>query len=728
MITWESDAAGIVTLTFDDPERSANTVNDAYRTAMRVTLARCQAEKDAIKGIIVASAKSTFFAGADLNEVVSWRPEQARECSDFVTEVKGQLRTLETLGIPVVAAITGSALGGGLELALACRHRVVLDRQDVKLGLPEVGLGLLPGGGGVVRTVRLLGLLKALDEVLLPGRVFGPEEAVAVGLADELAATPAEVLTKAREWLMGDPESVQPWDAPGYRIPGGTPSDAAVMARLPLLPARLRQKKNGSPMPAARNILSAAVESTQVDFETASRIETCYFVQLATGQIAKNIVQGTFFDLRTIKSGASRPTGQPEFRATTIAVLGAGMMGGGIAYTAASVGITVLLKDIDLKAAQRGKQYSEKVVARAVKRGRLTPESADALLERIIPVSDAAELGGADVVIEAVFENPELKKKVYAEVEPHVAPDALLASNTSTLPITDLADGVTRPADFVGLHFFSPVEQMGLVEVIAGRETGDQTLARAIDLVRQLRKVPIVVNDARGFFTSRVILQRLLEAASMVAQGVAPATIEQASKQAGYPMGTLALLDEVSLSLPRTIRAQFREAARVNGIELDDHPGEPVLAAMLDEHDRPGRAAGAGFYDYSENSRTGLWPGLTTRFPVADATLEFDDLKDRLLFAEALESARCLGEGVLRSTADANVGSLMGIGYPTWTGGVLQFIAGYPGGVAAFVARAIELADRYGPRFAPPQFLVDGTSPIEVLLNTPTSSRELVGS
>ena len=475
--------------------------------------------------------------------------------------MKADLRRLETLGKPVVAAINGAALGGGLELALACHYRVALDARGSEIGLPEVTLGLLPGGGGVVRTVRMFGLQKALMEVLLQGQRRKPAKALEVGLIDELVETPEAMIDAAKAWIKANPESAQPWDKPGYRIPGGTPSSPKFAAMLPAFPANLRKQLKGAPMPAPKAIMSAAVEGSQVDFETANKIETQYFVDLLTGQIAKNMIQAFFFDLQKITKGGARPDGYDKFRATKVVVLGAGMMGAGIAYVCARAGMQVVLKDVAVESAEKGKAYSAAILDKAVSRGRMTPEARDEILDRITATSDAADAAGADLVIEAVFEDQALKQKVYAEIEPHIAPDALFASNTSTLPVTGLSTGVSKPESFIGLHFFSPVDKMPLLEIVVGEKTSDGSIARAIDVAQQIKKTPIVVNDSRGFFTSRVIGTFLSEAAAMLGEGISPVSIEQVGLQAGYPTGPLALVDEVSLTLSRRIREEARAAA-----------------------------------------------------------------------------------------------------------------------------------------------------------------------
>ncbi|SDM97108.1 3-hydroxyacyl-CoA dehydrogenase NAD-binding domain-containing protein [Streptomyces wuyuanensis] len=712
-IRWEQDETGIVTLVLDDPDQSANTMNQAFRESIAAIADRAEAEKDSIRGIVFTSAKKTFFAGGDLKDMIKVGPEHAQQAFDMGMGIKRALRRIETLGKPVVAAINGAALGGGYEIALACHHRIALDAPGSKIGLPEVTLGLLPAGGGVTRTVRLMGIADALLKVLLQGTQYSPQRALENGLVHEVAATPEEMLAKARAFIETHPESQQPWDVKGYRIPGGTPSNPKFAANLPAFPANLKKQLNGAPFPAPRNILAAAVEGSQVDFETAQVIEARYFTELLTGQTAKNMIQAFFFDLQAVNSGANRPKGIERRKVRKVAVLGAGMMGAGIAYSCARAGIEVVLKDVNADAAARGKAYSEKLLDKALSRGRTTEAKRAELLARITPTADPADLAGCDAVIEAVFEDQALKHKVFQEIQHVVEPDALLCSNTSTLPITLLAEGVERPVDFIGLHFFSPVDKMPLVEIIKGERTGDEALARAFDLVRQINKTPIVVNDSRGFFTSRVIGQFINEGVAMVGEGVEPASVEQAAAQAGYPAKVLSLMDELTLTLPRKIRNETRRAVKESGGTWTPHPADAVIDRLVDDFGRTGRSGGAGFYDYVDGRRAGLWPGLREHFAKPGVHVPFEDMKERMLFSEALDTVRCLEEGVLTSVADANIGSIMGIGFPAWTGGVLQYINGYEGGAGVgkglpgFVARARELAAAYGERFEPPALLVE---------------------
>lgn len=706
-IRWDQDADGIVTLTLDDPSQRANTMNRAYQDSMHAAVERLAAERDAVTGVIVTSAKDTFFAGGDLNLLSQVTADNTAEFYAGLEQIKADLRALETLGKPVVAALNGAALGGGLEIALACHHRIALDNPKAQFGLPEVTLGLLPGGGGVTRITRLLGIADGLMKVLLQGPRFTPADALALGLVDELAGSPDELLDKARAWIRANPESVQRWDAKDYRMPGGTPASPKLAAMLPAFPANLRKQLKGAPMPAPHHIMSAAVEGASVDFDTALKIEGRYFVDLARGQVAKNMIKAFWFDLNSINAGGSRPEGHPPRPTKRVAVLGAGMMGAGIAYVSARNGIDVVLKDVSLEAAQKGKDYSRTILDKAVGRGKLTEAKRDEVLARITATADYADLAGCDLIVEAVFEKVSLKHQVFGEAEPVVAPDALLGSNTSTLPITSLAEGVKRREDFIGLHFFSPVDKMPLLEIIRGEQTSDAALARALDYSAQIKKTPIVVNDSRGFFTSRVIGTFVNEALAMLGEGVHPASIEQATTQAGYPVGALQLADELNLELFLKIRDEARAAVEAAGSQYRRHPAEDVVEKMV-ELGRPGRLRGAGFFDYGDDGkRTGLWPGLAEQFPLRDNPADTDllELQERMLVVEAVESARCLEENVLITVADANIGSIMGIGFPPWTGGVLQYINGFEGttghGVAAFVARADQLADKFGDRFAP---------------------------
>ncbi|MFF2370923.1 3-hydroxyacyl-CoA dehydrogenase NAD-binding domain-containing protein [Agromyces sp. NPDC058110] len=704
---WQRDADGIVTITIDDPAASVNTMNAHFTSALRATVDRLEAERDDLTGVILASAKRSWFAGGDLNLLRAADPSRAAEETAHIDAVKHDLRRLELLGKPVVAALNGTALGGGLEVALAAHHRVAADVKGAQFGVPEVTLGLLPGGGGITRLVRMLGLQRALSEVILPGTKFSARDALAIGIVDEVVASTDELVPAARAWIAANPAPMKPWDEQGFKLPGGAPTSPGVASMLPAMPALLRKQLKGAPLPAPRAAMAAAVEGAYVDFDTASKVETRYLVSLTHTQVAKNMIKAFFFDLQHINSGGSRPVGFPKYTARKVGVIGAGMMGAAIAYVSAKAGIEVVLKDVSTAAAEQGKDYSRSLEERALARGKTTPERSAELLARITPTGDPADFAGVDFVIEAVFESVPVKQGVFHEIQHVVEPDAVLGSNTSTLPITLLAEGVERTPDFIGIHFFSPVDKMPLVEIVRGERTSDEVLAKTFDFVQQIRKTPIVVNDARGFFTSRVIGEFIAEAVAAVGEGVEPASIEQAALQAGYPAGALQLLDELTLSLTQKIRRETRAAVEAEGGGWTEHPSHAVVDWMVDEQGRTGRKGGRGFYDYDENGkRIGLWPGLRERFGSGRTELPLIDLQERMLFAESIDTIRCLDAGVLTSVADANIGSIYGIGFPAWTGGVLQYVNQYEGGLQGFVDRARELAATYGDRFLPPASLV----------------------
>ena len=697
----------IIHLILDNPNASANVMDGDFTASLREAVQRLQ--KDDYAGIILRSAKSTFFAGGDLNGLYAAKREDAQQFFDECQALKADLRWLETQGKPVVAAINGAALGGGWELALACHHRIAIDGRAVKIGLPEVTLGLLPGGGGCVRMPRLLGMQNALP-YLLEGKQVNAARALEAGLIHQLAKDEDELLAHARAFVLANAAMEgplrQPWDQPGYRMPGGDAKNPKNAQLLVVAPAMLKQKTKGC-FPAPEAILSVVVEGSQVDFDTATRIESRYFVDLACGQVAKNMIGTFWFGLNAIKAGASLPASARAVETAPlkkIGILGAGMMGAGIAYACASKGVEVVLKDVSKEAAEKGKSYAEKSLQKRVDQGRMDSAAMEAILARITPSADASDLQGCELIIEAVFEDRELKAKVTAEAESQLSEGALFASNTSTLPITGLAEASKRPQNFIGLHFFSPADKMPLVEIICGEQTSDATLARAFAFVMQIGKTPIVVNDSRGFFTSRVFGCYTNEGIAMLGEGVVPATIENAAALAGFPVGPLAVSDEVSLTLMARIRQQTIADMQREGKTIPSHPADSVIDHML-ELGRAGKASGNGFYSYPQDAKKHLWSGLQQEFPAAAEQPPLEDVKERLLFAMAIETLRCYDEQVLRSVRDANIGSIFGIGFPPWTGGALQYINQY--GPAEFYRRAQELSERYGERFTPPVSLRD---------------------
>jgi 3-hydroxyacyl-CoA dehydrogenase/enoyl-CoA hydratase/3-hydroxybutyryl-CoA epimerase len=691
------DADGIAIGTMDLPGRPMNVVNDELMTALAEAVERLAGDP-AIRGLVLTSGKADFCAGGDIDRIS--RFESAQQAFDATMQMKAVLRRMEQQGKPVVAAINGHALGGGLEIALACHARIALDGPKLKLGQPEVKLGLLPGGGGTVRLPRLVGIQSAL-QIMAEGADLSPAKALGMGLLTDVAADRADLIAKSKAWCLANPKPKQPWDAPKFRFPGGDSRAPAVAQLFSVAPSVASAKSYGN-YPAVQHIMSAVFEGGLLDFDSASVVESRYFAACAMSAESRNMIGTLWYQLNAIKKGASRPADVPASKVRRLGILGAGMMGAGIAYVSARAGIDVVLLDTTQEAAERGKAYSQGLLDKAVKKGRSTAEKRDALLARIKPTTDYAALASCDLVIEAVFEDRAVKADVTKKAEGQLAEGAVFASNTSTLPITGLAQASARPKNFIGLHFFSPVDKMPLVEIIVGAGTSDETLARGFDYVLQITKTPIVVNDSRGFYTSRVFGTYVMEGIAMLKEGVHPCSIEAAGLQAGMPMPPLALQDEVSLSLGLHVADQTKKDLAAEGKPYTEHPGMAVVRQLC-EIGRVGKRAGKGFYDWNEDGKV-LWPELAKFYPVAARQPEQRELIDRLLFAQANEAARCYEEGVLRSVADANIGSIFGWGFAPFHGGALQFINAM--GAKAFVARARELAALHGPRFSPASVVV----------------------
>ena len=695
------DGMGIATITFDEPNSPVNTMCLQWQEDMTALAAQVLKDKDAIQGILLASAKSTFFAGADLKATMRLQPSQAATIYVEIELLKKNMRFLETLGKPVVSLLNGTALGGGWEVALIGHHRIAIDDKKIQFGLPEVTLGLLPGATGVTKMTRHLGLMGA-QPYLVEGKTFSPSEGKGLGLVHDLVApgdnSQAEMRTKALAWIAANPTAQHPWEAKGYKVPGGLPSSPAVAGMLAVAPAMIKKQTRGL-YPAPEAIMACMVEGLQVDLDTALRLESRALAKLMAGTNAKAMINTFFFNLNAIKSGQSRPGTAPRFKPAKVGLLGAGMMGAGIAYSQASKGIATVLKDVSQEKADLGKSYSAKITQGRVDKGRMKAEDQQKILDLIHPTGDVADLNGCDLIIEAVFENRELKAKVTKESEPLLAPGGFFASNTSTLPITGLATASAAPEKFIGIHFFSPVDKMKLVEIIRGKQTDDETVARAFDYVQAIGKIPIVVNDSRGFFTSRVFGTFVMEGAAMLGEGIPAAAIENAGVQCGMPVGPLAVIDETALTLSLHVMEQTRKDFEAEGKTYTATPGELVIEKMVRQHNRPGRAGGAGFYEYpsDKGAKKFLWPELKGLFEKSDAQWNITDLKDRLLYRQAVETARCLSENVLTTVHDANIGSIFGIGFPAWTGGAMQFIYGM--GAEAFEKRAAELATKFGEGF-----------------------------
>jgi 3-hydroxyacyl-CoA dehydrogenase/enoyl-CoA hydratase/3-hydroxybutyryl-CoA epimerase len=698
-VTFTRDADNIVTLTLDMPGRSMNVLNDELTKPFSEAIAKIEADPS-VKGVIITSGKDSFLAGADLEKIYAITdPALAFGVAETF---KSFLRKLELCGRPVVAALNGTALGGGLELALGCHYRIAINDPKIKFGQPEVKLGLLPGGGATQRLPRLMGMQASLP-ILLEGKELRPDAAKNAGIVNELVANRDELMTKAKLWCLANPKPIQPWDDKKFKFPGGDSRHPAMVQMLAIAPSMANAKAMGN-FPAVDNILSCVYEGGIVDFDTGCKIESRYFANCVVSQQAKNMIGTLFFQLNAINKGKSRPEGFERSKVKKLGVLGAGMMGAGIAYVSAKVGIEVVLLDTSIDNANKGKQYSADLVDKDVKKGRMMPADKGIFLERIKATTDFNDLAGCDLVIEAVFEDRAIKADVTKKAEAVIGDKAVFASNTSTLPITGLAEASVRPKSFIGLHFFSPVDKMPLVEIIKGKKTSPETLAKGFDYVQQIKKTPIVVNDSRGFYTSRVFGTYVQEGGALLLDGQHPRSIEMAGLQAGMPVGPLAVHDEVSLSLSLHILEQTRKDL---GAKFVEHPANGITEKMVRELNRPGKKAGKGFYDYPQTPGAGgqkhLWPELTKHFPLKDQ-LPQRELIDRLMFIMANESAKCFQEGVVESVADTNIGSIFGWGFAPFQGGTLQFINAY--GVDKFVKRSKELAKKYGDRFKPAKILV----------------------
>jgi 3-hydroxyacyl-CoA dehydrogenase/enoyl-CoA hydratase/3-hydroxybutyryl-CoA epimerase len=697
-LTIECDAAGILTLCFADPSRPMNVLADAVIAELRAAVESAAADAR-VKGVLIRSAKTSFIVGADLKELVTAYERGITAAQGYaMSQALSQIfRRLETLGKPVAVAINGTALGGGLELCLACHHRVLSSDPKAGLGLPEVKVGLLPGAGGTQRLPRLLGIGNALP-LLAEGGTVKPDRALSLGLVHALAPAD-ETVQRAREWLLTGPEPIQPWDRKGFALPGGGVASREVIQTF-MMASALVAKSTQHNYPAPIAILSAVYEGCNVPIDTGLKIESRYFGKLIADPTARNMMRTLFINKGAADKLAHRPTEFPRSAVAKLGVLGAGMMGAGIAYVAALAGIEVVLLDSALPLAEKGKDYTAKLLKKEIERGRSTEEQAAAVLARIKPTAGYGDLAGCDLVIEAVFEERQVKAEVTGRCEAVIAPGTVLASNTSTLPITGLATNSSRPEQFIGMHFFSPVERMPLVEIIVGERTSRAAVARAMDLVGQLKKTPIVVNDGRGFYTTRVFGTYTAEGMKLLQDGASPALIENAATAAGMPVGPLAVSDEVTLEL------QYRAAMQAQA-DLGSRFVPPVNFEVLQKFvlglKRIGRRTGGGFYDYPAGGKKHLWPGLAEVFPPLAEQPQVEEVKRRLLHIQALESARCFEEGIVTRAADGDLGSILGVGFPAWTGGTLSYIDTM--GIERFVAECAAMAKRYGPRFKPSKWL-----------------------
>ena len=693
-IQYTVDNDGIATLLIDLPGKSMNVLCAELISDLSECIDKVATDEN-VNGAVLASGKAAFVAGADLTELVTAydRGVTAQQGYEWSRDLSHVLRKMETCGKPFAVAINGLALGGGFELCLACHYRVMSDHPRAVLGLPEVSIGLLPGAGGTQRLPRLVGTEKALP-IILQGKKLNPQKALELGVVHDIAPV-EELLERAKTWLLETPHPVAPWDARGFRMPGGAGANTPKNAQQFMVGTSLLAATTQHNYPAPIGAISAVYEGCITPIDTGLDIESQYFGQLVSGVVARNMMRSLFVNKGAADKLARRPEGIEKSRVTKLGILGAGMMGAGIAYVSARAGMQVVLLDTELESAERGKAYSENLLNKAIKRGYSTEEKARALLNMIHPTTEYADLEACELVIEAVFESRGIKAVVTAKTEAVIPETAIFASNTSTLPITGLAGASKRPESFIGLHFFSPVDKMPLVELIVGEKSSDEAIARGLDYIQQIRKTPIVVNDSPGFYTSRVFGTSTNEGMTMLAEGINPALIENAAKMAGLPVGPLAVMDEVTLELGYKITMQ---AASDFGKGYEFATAFPVMKKFVEELDRKGKRFGKGFYEYPKGGKKYLWPGLAELYPLTEEQPPVQEVIDRLMYRQALETARCFEEGVMDHVADADIGSIFGWGFPPWTGGTLSFIDTV--GIKHFVAECDRMTEAYGSRFA----------------------------
>jgi len=709
-LSYEIDSDGIAVITWDLEDRSMNVLNARSMGEYRDILNKLIPDEN-VKGVVLRSAKDAFIAGADLTSADTFGFDQIQEDKVKAAEkiyngnMEMQLlfRSMENSGKPFVAAINGHALGGGFEICLACHYRVAIDNDKIQIGQPEAKVGLIPGAGGTQRVPRLAGVNQDIMAFLMAGTPFTPKKALSSGLIHEVTDADS-LMVAAKKYINDGGKAVQPWDEKGYKFPGGlpyTPKGAMIWGAS----SSTLRKMSYNNYPAQSAILSAIYEGVQVPIDAALRIEARYFTKVVMDPVSMNMVRSLFVNMQALSKGARRPKEFDKYDVKKIGILGAGLMGAGIAYVTAKAGIEVVLIDMDQEAAEKGKEYSIKILDKQLSKKRTTEEKKEKLLSLITPTTDYALLQGADLIVEAVFENRDIKAEVTAKAEDQIAETAVFGSNTSTLPITGLAENSKRPNNFIGIHYFSPVERMPLVEIIMGKETSQETLAKTMDYVQKIKKTPIVVNDSRGFYTSRVFGTYTGEGVAMLAEGIKPALIENAGKMTGMPMAPLALSDAVALDLAWKVSTQTKKDFEAEGKEFPVTPMFSLLEEMVEKQGRYGKKNNKGFYEYPENGKKYLWPELSNLCKESEEQPEVNELKKRFLYIQALETAKCYEENVLTDVRDADIGAILGWGMAPWTGGPLSYIDMV--GIKEFVAEADNLAQKYGERFTPCKLLRD---------------------
>ena len=695
LFEFEVGADGIGILSINQVNNPTNLFSTEFITSYIELANNVVADKD-VKGMILTSGRSMFMPGADLRELQTMG-DDPQKTFDGTMQMHQSLRALETAGKPFVAAINGTAMGGGLELCLTCHYRIVLNNVKIKLGFPEAKVGLLPAGGGNSKVPYLLGIQNSLM-YLLQGKEVRPAQALKDGLIDDLAESQEELIQKAKDWIFANQNPVQPWDNKKHRVPGGDVWSANGVQTLVGAAGNLGKMAHGN-YPAQSYIMKVIHDGLPITIDRALEIEARYFIKLLASKEAKNMIRTGFMELQKAKKGIARPKIEPKYEIKKLGILGAGMMGAGIAYVSAKAGMDVVLKDVSQEGADKGKAYSKAILDKAISKNRSTTEKAEALLSKIEATADPASMKDCDLVIEAVFEDPKLKAIVTAETEAVLGADKVYASNTSTIPITELAKASSRPDNFIGIHFFSPVEKMPLVEIIVGEKTEAKAIAAAVDYTVAIGKIPIVVSDSRGFYTSRCFGTFVSEGSFMVEEGVPAAMVENVAKAEGMAVGPLAVIDEVTLTLGLHV------------YESDPTPNKPAFQErsykmqkdLVDNHDRKGKKWGAGFYDYPKGLPKKLWPGLAEKYNANVDYLDKETVGKRIIHRQAIEAFKCLEEGVLNSVVDGDLGSVLGWGFPIFTGGALSYIDFV--GMQQFVAECDDFSSRFGARFAVPDGL-----------------------
>ena len=698
MIRYQKDTDNIVTLSLDMEGRPVNVINHEIGAAFFPVIEHLKEEKakGKLRGLIFTSTKRTFLSGGDLEYL--FKADDPEEIFSLSEKLKHFLREIESPGVPVVAAINGTALGAGFEMALACHHRILIDHPRIRVGFPEVHLGLIPGSGGIVRMMWLLGIENAFP-ILSKGHSYAPKEALKAGIIDELAHDRKDMLEKSKAWLLATKEGRRPWDRKDGKIPGGTAHEHSVASTIRRMAVALAKEHHNNLL-APQAILNVLHEGSKVDFDTACRIESRYFTELLRSKQCKNMIKTFWFDHNDIESGISRPKGYGKFRPKKVGIIGAGQMGSGIALTCLSSGLEVVLKDVSRLIAERGRDYVSQKLDRMESSGQLTAVEKQDHLARILTTEDPRDFKDCDLVIEAVFENQMVKQKVTREAETYTDEYTLFASNAISIPISKLAKTSVRPQNYIGLHFFAPAEDVQLVEIVRGDETSEESVARAFDFVKSIHKTPIVVKDDWGFYVGRVKNTYILEGITMLQEGFSPPMIENLGRKAGMPKGALEMADEIGLNI---VLRYEKQAAEHYGNKYTEHPAVTVLNKMIEAFNRPGKVARSGFYDYPHDQPHLLWPELTEHFPPKEQVYHDEDIIERFLFAQVIEAIWCMQEGVINSIPEANLGSIHGWGFPAFKGGVIQYIIDY--GKAAFISRCKHYEEKHGQRFKVPKFL-----------------------